>query len=309
MRRDDFTCIDLFAGAGGFSTGARAAGGRVLWAANHWPDAAEAHAANHPETEHACQDLHQADWLSVPAHDILLASPCCQGHSRARGKANGDPQHDASRSTAWAVVSAAEAHKPPVVVVENVPEFVEWVLYPAWSAAMNALGYTLSPHIINAADHGVPQDRVRLFLVATRSKRPLMLTFPRRETVAANSFIDWGASRWSPIDKPGRSAATLSRISNGRRHLGERFLTAYYGAERGGRDVRRPVGTITTRDRWAVIDGDRMRMLSAQECRAAMGFPDDYKLPDQHRTAVHLLGNAVCPPVARDVINAIRDAA
>lgn len=33
MRRDDFTCIDLFAGAGGFSTGARMAGGRVLWGA------------------------------------------------------------------------------------------------------------------------------------------------------------------------------------------------------------------------------------------------------------------------------------
>ena len=309
MRRDDFTCIDLFAGAGGFSTGAEMAGGRVLWAADHWPAAVEAHSANHPETEHACQDLHQADWLSVPAHDILLASPCCQGHSRARGKANGDPQHDASRSTAWAVVSATEAHKPPVVVVENVPEFVKWELYPAWSAAMGALGYTLSPHIINAADHGVPQDRVRLFIVATRSKRPLMLAFPRRETVAANSFIDWSAPRWSPIDRPGRSAATLARISNGRSQLGERFLTAYYGAERGGRDIRRPVGTITTRDRWAVIDGDQMRMLSAQECRAAMGFPAGYKLPDQHRTAVHLLGNAVCPPVARDIITAIREAA
>lgn len=29
--------IDLFAGAGGFSTGATMAGARVLWAANHWP--------------------------------------------------------------------------------------------------------------------------------------------------------------------------------------------------------------------------------------------------------------------------------
>ena len=31
--------IDLFAGAGGFSTGAATAGCNVVWAANHWPAA------------------------------------------------------------------------------------------------------------------------------------------------------------------------------------------------------------------------------------------------------------------------------
>ena len=35
------TAIDLFAGLGGWSTGARAAGVQVLWAANHWPVDAE----------------------------------------------------------------------------------------------------------------------------------------------------------------------------------------------------------------------------------------------------------------------------
>lgn len=33
--------VDLFAGAGGFSTGARMAGATVVWAANHWPLAVE----------------------------------------------------------------------------------------------------------------------------------------------------------------------------------------------------------------------------------------------------------------------------
>ena len=69
------TAIDLFAGLGGWSTGARNAGIDVLWAANHWPVAVEWHSANHPEAIHICQDLHQADWSKVPAHDIMLASP------------------------------------------------------------------------------------------------------------------------------------------------------------------------------------------------------------------------------------------
>ncbi len=113
--------IDLFAGAGGFTIGAEQAGCNVLWAANHWPLAVDTHTANHQGTTHICQDLHQADWSTVPAHDLLLASPSCQGHSNARGKER--PQHDSSRATAWAIVSAAEYHRPQTCLVENVAEF------------------------------------------------------------------------------------------------------------------------------------------------------------------------------------------
>jgi DNA (cytosine-5)-methyltransferase 1 len=299
--------IDLFAGAGGFSTGATMAGCSVVWAANHWPAAVQVHANNHPATAHVCQDLHQADWTQVPAHELLMASPACQGHSHARGKDR--PHHDAQRSTAWAVVSAAECHRPAVVLVENVPEFATWELYPAWCAAMHALGYALAPMVLDAADHGVAQHRRRLFVVATRSQHPIELRLPRHAHVGSASIIDFGAGRWQPIDKPGRSANTLARVRAGRAAHGSRFVTAYYGSETGGRCLSRPLGTITTRDRWAVIDGDRMRMLSVPECRAAMGFPDTYRLPERAKDAVHMLGNAVCPPVARDVINAIKEAA
>lgn len=299
--------IDLFAGAGGFSTGAVMAGCNVVWAANHWPAAVAVHADNHPTTAHVCQDLQQADWTAVPAHDLLLASPACQGHSRAKGKER--PHHDALRATAWAVVSAAECHLPAFVLVENVPEFATWALYPAWCAAMNALGYALAPMILDAADHGVAQHRRRLFIVGTRSKHPVELALQKAVHVGSGQIIDFEAGRWSQIDKPGRARATLERVAQGRACHGSRFITAYYGSETGGRSLSRPVGTITTRDRWAVIDGDRMRMLSVPECRRAMGFPDSYRLPERAKDAMHMLGNAVVPMVACDVINALRRAA
>ena len=299
--------IDLFAGAGGFSTDATMAGCTVVWAGNHWPAAVQVHADNHPETAHVCQDLHQADWTQVPAHDLLLASPACQGHSRARGKDR--LHHDAQRSTAWAVVSAAEYHRPAFVIVENVPEFTRWVLFLAWTAAMRAMGYAMTQHLVDAADHGVPQHRQRMFLVLSRSAAPLALRLPERAHVPAAAIVDFSADRWSPIHKPGRSPATLARIQSGRAAHGDRFLTAYYGNEKGGRSLQRPVGTITTRDRWAIVDGDRMRMLNVTECRRAMGFPDTYRLPQRAKDAMHMLGNAVCPPVARDIIEAIKAAA
>lgn len=300
--------IDLFAGLGGFSVAAEAAGCNVVWAANHWPAAVDWHAKNHPEAEHLCQDLHQADWSKVPSHDIMLASPCCQGHSRARGKTAGNPQHDASRSTAWAVTSAAEYHNPTAIVVENVTEFLSWQLYPAWQMAMEKLGYSISQNVIDAANLGAPQNRLRLFLVLTKSANPIKLQLQKQAHIPARTFIDFNAGGWQPVEKPARAKATLERIKAGRAAHGERFLISYYGNTKTGRSMDRPIGTITTRDRWAVVDGDRMRMLSRFECRAAMSFPKSYHLPDNHRLAVHMLGNAVCPEPAKHIIQALKSA-
>lgn len=301
--------IDLFAGAGGFTEGAEAAGAQVIWAANHWRLAVETHERNHPATAHLCQDLHQADWYIVPRHDLLLASPSCQGHSPARGK--DQPRHDAARATAWAVVSAAEVHRPAVVVVENVPAFRAWVLYPAWEQAMQALGYTLAEHVVDASDVGVPQARVRLFIIATRTRAPLRLALPRREPKAVRDCIAWDRHRWSPIDRPGRAPATLARIARGRAEHGHAFLVPFYGSGSGetGRSLDRPCGTVTTLDRWAVVCGSKMRMLQPDELRTIMGFRPDYWLPTQRRPAIMLLGNAVCPPVAEALVSAIRGAA
>lgn len=299
--------IDLFSGFGGSSTGAAMAGIDVVWAGNHWQEAVGIHALNHPSTLHVCQDLHQADWSSVPAHDLLMASPCCQGHSKARGKKSGNPQHDASRSTAWAVVSALEFHRPRQAVVENVPEFLSWALYPAWEAAMNALGYQLAAHIVDCADLGVPQNRIRMFIICTKSKAPLFLNLPRRDHVSASTFINFNAGTWSLINKPGRALPTLERVSNGRKQFGDQFLISYYGGTKNGRSIERPIGTITTRDRWAIVNGDRMRMINVDEVMSAMTFPKSYHRPSTSKLAVHMAGNAVPPLAMCEVITALQE--
>lgn len=297
--------IDLFAGLGGLSTGAEMAGCQTIWAGNHWRPACDIYARNHGITP-ACQDLQQQDWTAVPPHDIQLAAPACQGHSRARGKDK--PHHDALRNTAWAVVEAAECHRPPVVLVENVPEFEDWALYPSWLHALQALGYAVARHTIDAADHGVPQHRKRLFVVATRSKHPIQLALPKRAHVAVRTVIDFDAGQWKPLHA--KVPNTRARAARGRQAWGERFVMPYYKSGSGltGRDINRPIGTIPTKARWAVVRGDHMRMLTVDELRMCMGFPAGYELPANVALATHMLGNAVCPPVARDVIEAIRAA-
>ena len=146
-------------------------------------------------------------------------------------------------------------------------------------------------------------------ILATKSKAPLKIQLQTRQHVAARSFITTKGGKWSEVDRPGRSKHTLSRVLAGRARFGREFLVAYYGNERGGRSLDSPLGTVTTRERFAVVVDGRMRMLSVDEYRIAMGFPNGYALPACRKTAIHLLGNAVPPPMVTDVLNWLKTVA
>lgn len=303
------TAIDLFAGIGGNTTGAKQAGIDVIWAANHNETMVDFHAQNHPETFHNCQDLQQADWSLVPAHDVMLASPCCQGHTNARGKEGA--HHHKSRSTAWAPLSCAEYHRPKIFMIENVPEMLNWALFPQWKSCFEALGYSISINMLDSADFGVPQHRKRMFIIGTQSKHPLELEFEKTEHVPFADVIELDSAKWSKVNKPGRAKATLARVKNGRASFGDFFVMPYYknGSGKTGRSIHRPIGTIPTRDRWALVKGDMMRMLSVPEYRAAMSFPESTILPKRKDHAIHGLGNATCPKQVTSILTTVLRAA
>lgn len=305
IRYYDYDVVDLFCGAGGNSYGAHLAKVRVVFAANHWPLAVDIHQKNHPDSQHMCQDLHQADWRLVPRHDLLIASPACQGHAKARGKER--KHHDATRSTALAVLGAADYHRPQDIIVENVVEFLKWHGYAGWKKMLEDFGYFVTENIMNAADFGVPQSRIRLFITASR-KKALVLKSPMRRHVPANSFLDWNGGEWTNIRGAGLVTDTMARIRAGRKKHGKRFLVAYYGNEKGGRSIHRPIGTITTNDRFMLIKENKYRMLSVDETRIAMGFPRGYILPRQKKEARKMLGNAVVPAMMKEFINQVRAA-
>lgn len=296
--------IDLFAGAGGFTTGAQAAGIDVVWAANHWRSAVDIHAANHPSVVHACQDLQQADWRAVPDHELLLASPACQGHSEAgqpgRRRVGVSERQQADRNTAWAVVAAAETKRPRTVLVENVEPFARWKLLPAFVKALELLGYSVTMSVFDAADFGVPQNRRRLVLAADL-RGPVKLRSPGLPWRGIGDVIDWTVEDgWAPIAT--KTAGVQARIAKARgRGLGRRFLTQHVTGH-PGRSLDRPIGTLTTKAQWALVDGDRVRMLTTAEHRGAMAFPADYVLPGTVTEALRMLGNAIPPTFAEEII-------
>jgi DNA (cytosine-5)-methyltransferase 1 len=299
--------VDLFAGAGGFTAGAEIAGARVVWAANHWPEAVACHATNHPHVEHACQDLRQADFSRLPDFDLLLASPACQGHSEA-SQPRRRPKHDADRATAWAVIDCADTCRPRAIVVENVLSFrSRWDLYPVWRLALETLGYTLTELVLDAADFGVPQNRKRLFVVGLRKRRQIAVWPTVRRHVPARTFLERDGA-WEPIRSKPMGVQARVHLGRDRNKLGRTFLLQQ--VSRGGRRaLERPIGTITcARTHWHLVDGDMIRPLSIRELARAQGFEDTFALPESVTIGTRLVGNAVPPPLAAAVVRATMEA-
>lgn len=320
---------DFYCGAGGWTEAITQAGGRLgrpvnLLAVNHWPRAIETHTLNHPEAKHLCQ---RVDTL-VPQHevpgrrlDMLLASPECTHFARARG---GKPMDDQSRIQAWNVLPWLQELRVDNVLIENVPEFLEWgplgmkgkplkaqkgITFQAWFSALKSLGYTAEYRVLSAADYGDATTRRRLFIMARKGvHRSLPWPGPttsRKSWKPAGDVIDLSDKGDSIYGRRRAiSERTLERIQAGlKRHKrGEPFLLKYYGTGIS-KPLTEPLDTITTKDRFALVQPSntdiRLRVLRIAELKAAMGFPKQYRFTGTDADQKKQIGNAVPVGVAR----------
>lgn len=309
--------FDMFCGAGGSSAGAQAAGVEMVAGADMCVTAAETFAANFPDSHVIPRRLEDINLGSLKRRigkiDLLLASPECTSHTCAKG---GAPRDEKSRATAMLVIEYARALHPRWIILENVIHMRPWSRYGELKSELQNLGYYLNEHVLDSADFGVAQRRRRLFLVGDRKCQPAGAVRkhpgPRK---SAKSVIDpagvWKTSRL--FDKK-RARATLERAERGFQKLGKRasFLLVYYGNDGSGgwQPLDRPLRTITTIDRFGLVEHDgkepRMRMLQVPELKRAMGFDDDFQLPiGSRRDRIRLLGNGVCPPVMKAVVESL----
>ena len=309
--------LDIFCGAGGSSWGAREAGVEIVAAFDLWPLAGEAHDVNFPEAEFIPGRLEEQDVEMLVKRlgpiDLILASPECTTHSPAKGNR---PRCEQSKDTAFQVVRFAGAFKPRWVIIENVINMRKWTRYAEFKSALEKLGYHLCEQVLNSAHFGVPQSRRRLFLVADRQQMPPKVTPRKIAPKKVADIVDLnGAYRWTPLRQPNRAKATLERAERGFAALGENkpFLLVYYGSDGGGgwQRLNRPLRTITTVDRFALVKPDPdhghvMRMLQVPELQAAMGMPPKMKFETgTRRERIKMIGNAVCPPVMKRVVQAL----
>lgn len=282
--------VDNFAGGGGASTGIEIAIGRsVDIAINHDPAAIAMHRANHPETEHYCENVWEVDPIKAAAgRPVGLAwfSPDCKHFSKAKG---GKPVEKKIRGLAWIVLKWAGRVRPRVIILENVEEFKTWgpvrngrpvksrkgQTYEQWRAQLESLGYKVESRELRACDYGAPTIRKRFFVIARRDGRPITWPKPTHgdpnsEEVksgrlkpwrTAGEIIDWSIPCPSIFDRQKPLAEnTMRRIARGiQKFVVENpnpFIVRvnYSGSNHHYCDsLDEPFKTITSKNGWALV--------------------------------------------------------
>lgn len=283
--------VDNFAGGGGASTGIELAIGRsVDIAINHDPAAIAMHKANHPNTEHYCENVWEVDpRAAVRGRQVALAwfSPDCKHFSKAKG---GKPVEKKIRGLAWIVLKWAALVRPRVIMLENVEEFQTWgplnrrrhpikgkkgQTYWKWRGQLEALGYKVETNELVAADYGAPTKRKRFFMVARCDGKPIVWPEPThadrkseevkngllKPYVPAAEIIDWDIPCKSIFDRKKPLAEnTMKRIARGLQKFvienPEPFIIQvnYSGANwHYCNNINDPLPTITAKNGFGVV--------------------------------------------------------
>lgn len=249
------TAIDLFCGAGGLSEGFRQAGFHVLAGQDYDDQAGATFAATHHEAQFiggpiekvTPVQLLKAAGVKKGEIDVIVGGPPCQGYSvynHQRGA--GDPRANLFRQ----YLRIVEGVRPRWLVMENVTGITSIAgggIVEEIRAGMRELGYRVEMQVLKAEEYGVPQERRRVFFVATRTGAPILFPEPTHGEGLEDFVTVWDAISDLPLLKNGDNA--------GPRAYRKTPQNGYQALLRG--DCR--VATNHSASRLAAINEERMR--------------------------------------------------
>jgi DNA (cytosine-5)-methyltransferase 1 len=313
-----FTFVDLFAGIGGIRLGFESAGGRCVYSVEWDRFACETYRANfHHSGAH--EPFHEGDVREVatlPPHDLLAAGFPCQPFSIAgvsKKLSLGRPHGflDETQGTLFHEVARLAADSgTPVVFLENVKHLLrhdKGRTFEVIRRTLDDLGYTVTWKVIDAR-HFVPQHRERIYIVGLRRDSYGVRSFDFPEPPADKYVLDEDFFDVTPDPVFTRSEHVwryLQDYAEKHRRAGNGFG---YGLVGPG-DVARTLSARYYKDGSEILvrrPSGPPRMLTPNECRKLMGFPDSFITDAVSRTQSYKqFGNSVVVPAVSFIANAL----
>jgi len=174
------TVAELFAGVGGFRIGLARAGLKTVFS-NQWePSTKIQHAsivyvANFGEDGHSSIDIAKVE--RIPTNfDVLVGGFPCQDYSVAKTLRSAKGLRGKKGVLWWEILRLVETHEPKFVFLENVDRLLKSPAnqrgrdFAVMLRTLSDAGYIIEWRVVNAAEYGFPQRRIRVFIVARREK-------------------------------------------------------------------------------------------------------------------------------------------
>jgi len=184
--------LDVFCGAGGMSLGFQQAGCEILGGIDQNPYAINTHHNNFQSCKFKlpCQDIQELTNLEVIGLrpydvDIIIGGPPCQVFSRVglgkmRRDLKMDVESDKRNFLYKEFIRFVKYCKPLFCVMENVDNLRhKKETLASIVGGIEENGYRVDYRVLDASEFGVPQKRLRVFIVGVRSDLAVSPIFPK----------------------------------------------------------------------------------------------------------------------------------
>jgi len=318
---NSYKIVELFSGAGLMGCGFKYAGFQSIFAAELDGRAVATYNKNIDPVAQVWDVTEVKDGL---CYDVLVAGPPCQGFSTLGRR---DPK-DKRNSLSLSVYHWAEQHRPKVVLIENVPQFLESKYFTTLKRKFKKIGYSCTTWILNSEFYGVAQRRLRSFTIFSSIGIPIkpeekMDRLTVRDAFKGLSNKPTGENyhiapepkgialeRMKIIPPMGDKRDVMSKAP----HLcppswikmGNQAVDVW-----GRMDWEKPANTLRcsfqSASKGRYIHPTENRVISLREGARIQGIPDSWEFVGDRSSIARQIGNGVPVPLANAVASSIFD--
>lgn len=320
------TFIDLFAGIGGFRIAFNNEGFKCVFSSEINKHCQEVYFNNYNELPYG--DITKINPKDIPDFDILTGGFPCQPFSIC-GRRKGF--EDTRGTLFFNICNIIEEKQPKVAVLENVKHLIyhdKGNTFKVIIESLKDLGYWVSYKVLNAKDFGVPQNRERIIIVASKftkfdfNKLHYSSASPKVKDILDDKIENvqyLPKDEYILLDEVRQQDSGLlfvgyrnkgiwkKGIRPNTKHLSRvhRQPNRIYSVE----GVHPTISSQETSGRFFIYipEIDEVRKLTINECYKLMGFPNEFKKSNIAGEAYKQIGNSVCIPLIQEVARQIKE--
>ncbi len=306
-----YTVASMFSGIGGIDLAFEQAGFKVIWANEIDKYACRTYRLNFGEEYLVEGDIQTISVDTIPDFDILIAGFPCQAFSSV-GLKKGfeDPRGNLFFETARVIASK----KPKIIFFENVANLLKHDhgnTFETICNTMQELGYYITYKVMNASDYGIPQQRNRIYIIASTDKNISdKFEFPLERPLEKDAFAFFDKEKQDDkyyMDNHKKWDEMMEYMTD--KHRIYRFTD--WGMSKG-RDGICPTLLAAMGSPYERIpfffDDYSVRKITQIEAARLQGFPSSFIFPIKKtpKQVYKQIGNSVCVPIVKEIADKIR---